>query len=539
VTFRLTVTDQPLALSDTDDVTVTINDVKAPPVAALAVTPLSGDSPLTVAFDGSGSYGLEAATIVSYTFDFGDGSPVTQPSPTASHVYAHKGTYDASLRVTDSRGNASTLATAQVVISPGAPVANLAVSPPSSDKGDPVTLDAGYSTADEVAAYTFDPGDGSGAITVLPPQTSASHVYHRGGSYTVTLSVRDTQDVVVTTTATISVRNTAPVAALDATPAPTEDYPPLAVSFDASGSYDPDAAKLPGEDFVESYAFDFGDGSPVATVSVPSINHTYNTPGTYDARVVVHDHEGKVSANAAQWTVRVLDHAPVAALGADRTAGAAPLSVVLDGAGSSDPDAGDGVVSYRFDFGDGSAPITRVGASSVQHIYSEPGTYTASLTVQDSFGTTSAPATLAIEVGPVNHAPVARATADKLSGDAPLDVVFDAGTSSDADSDAIVEYTFDFGDGSAPVTRSVATAAHTYASAGRYPASVIVKDARGAVSNADAVTITVTAPLGENTTVVPFDDSKGPFSGALPADALLALGLLSLLRRRRGNARTR
>jgi PKD repeat protein len=515
------------------------------PVAVLAPSVMSGESPLAVTFDGTGSSDPDVGdTLVSYAFDFGDGSaPVIQAAASANHTYARRGTYDATLRVTDSHGLASPTATVQIVVSPGPPVAQLAISPSGAVvKGDPVTFDGSFSSGDDVVEYTFDPGDGSGAISVLPPATSTSHVYRLGGSYTTTLSVRDTQDVVASTSAMIAITNTAPVAALSATPDPSEGEPPLTLSFDASGSYDPDAAKLPGEDFVEAYEFDFGDGSPVQTVSVPAINHTYTTPGTYEARLTVYDHEGKRSSNQAAWpNITVFDSAPVAVLGADPTSGFAPLTVTFDGAGSSDPDPGDGVVSYRFDFGDGSDPVTRVGASSIQHIYPDPGSYTATLVVQDSHGAGSAPATLDIDVGPVNRAPVARVTADKLSGDAPLQVAFDASASADTDGDAITEYTFAFGDGSAVETRKVADfgaqaarATHTYLNAGRYPGFVKVTDARGALSsNSDQITITATTALGENTTVPEIADEKGPFSGALSPWMLGVLGVFGLARRRR------
>ena len=229
----------------------------------------------------------------------------------------------------------------------------------------------------------------------------------------------------------------------------------------------------------------------------------------------------------------MLDGPPVAVLGADQTSGYAPLSVVFDGAGSSDPDAGDSVVSYTFDFDDGSDPVTRVGATWVQHVFADPGEYVVTLVVRDESGVASTPATLTINVGPVNRAPIARASADKLSGNAPLAVTFNASASSDTDGDAIVEYTFDFGDGSALLTQAQPTATHTYATAGRYAGSVRVKDARGALSsNSDAVTITATVPLGDNTTVAPFNDSKGPFSGAL-SPWLLSVLMFGLARRRR------
>ncbi len=89
----------------------------AAPTAVLTATPTSGIAPLTVNFDGSGSYDPDAGDAIgSYTFDFGDGSTaVTQSTPTISHTYNAANNYGAHLSVKDSHGLASTN-TAQVII---------------------------------------------------------------------------------------------------------------------------------------------------------------------------------------------------------------------------------------------------------------------------------------------------------------------------------------------------------------------------------------------------------------------------------------
>jgi PKD repeat protein len=79
---------------------------------------------------------------------------------------------------------------------------------------------------------------------------------------------------------------------------------------------------------------------------------------------------------------------PVAVLTATPQEGAAPLNVNFSGASSSDPDAGDSVASYTFDFGDGSAPVTQ-SSPTIAHTYSTPGNYPARLTVTDTHGAVS------------------------------------------------------------------------------------------------------------------------------------------------------
>jgi PKD repeat protein len=76
------------------------------PSAGLTATPTSGQAPLSVNFDASTSTKSQcAASITSYTLDFGDGtSPVTQASPLFAHTYNSPGDYPAGLTVTDSAG---------------------------------------------------------------------------------------------------------------------------------------------------------------------------------------------------------------------------------------------------------------------------------------------------------------------------------------------------------------------------------------------------------------------------------------------------
>jgi hypothetical protein len=59
--------------------------------------------------------------------------------------------------------------------------------------------------------------------------------------------------------------------------------------------------------------------------------------------------------------------------------------VKFDASSSSDPDAGDSIVSYKFNFGDGSDPETR-STPTTSHIYNSAGNYNATLNVVDDRG---------------------------------------------------------------------------------------------------------------------------------------------------------
>ena len=62
-------------------------------------TPESGAAPLEVQFSSAGSTDPDG-TIASYSWDFGDGSPL-ETTADATHTYAAAGTYTATLTVTD------------------------------------------------------------------------------------------------------------------------------------------------------------------------------------------------------------------------------------------------------------------------------------------------------------------------------------------------------------------------------------------------------------------------------------------------------
>jgi PKD repeat protein len=90
--------------------------------------------------------------------------------------------------------------------------------------------------------------------------------------------------------------NRLPVASLSATP--TQGNAPLTVSFNGSGSNDPDGS-------VVSYTFTFGDGSASVTQSSPTIQHTYNNGGDYFATLTVKDNSGATSSNVASVEIKV------------------------------------------------------------------------------------------------------------------------------------------------------------------------------------------------------------------------------------------
>ena len=369
------------------EVTVSLPPGDFPPETALSVSPSTGEMPLTVTADASGSTDGDSSPIASYLFDFGDGSPRIGPSgsPTAQHLYSFPGTFTVTVFVTDTAGLQSNARVPVTVMRPElAPVAALYVSPSTGPSPLEVSADASGSTdldATPIATYLFDFGDGSPAVGPSDSPT-AQHLYSAEGEYTVTVTVTDTGGLSTNATARVTVAGAPdfpPAAALSVSP--SSGPAPLSVLADASGSADLDATP------IATYLFDFGDGTPtVGPLTVATAYHTYDVPGTRTVTVTVTDTAGLQSTASAQ--VRVFpqaDYPPLPVLVVLPSSGAAPLAVTADASGSTDADPTP-IATYLFDFGDSSPTIGPLASPRVQHIYTVPGTYTVTVFVTDTAG---------------------------------------------------------------------------------------------------------------------------------------------------------
>lgn len=264
--------------------------------------------------------------------------------------------------------------------------------------------------------------------------------------------------------------NSPPSASLKAIP--TSGYVPLAVSFDGSGSSDPDGT-------ITQYQWTFGDGS---SATGPTASHTYSSPGAYTATLTVTDNKGAKDTRSVTISVLapVVNAPPTAMAAANLTSGLAPLWVAFDGSASSDADGS--IVSYQWSFGDG----TTADGAKVDHCYTAAGTYTAVLTVTDDDGAKATGSKTITVSAPPNTAPTAVAKANPTTGTAPLYVTFDGSSSSDADG-SITSYVWSFGDGT---SGTGATVKHTYLATGSYMAILTVTDDDGATGVA-SISITV------------------------------------------------
>jgi PKD repeat protein len=358
-------------------------------VARLRLLPAAGAAPLAVQADASTSTPRTGASIVSYTFDFGEpGSTVTQTDPVAEHSYRSAGSYPVTVTITDTTG-ATSHASQNVTVSAGPAqrlTAQLNVLPHAGAAPLAVRADGSGSAPSigaSITGYTFDFGEPGSRVGPLAA-TSIAHTYRTAGTYTVTLTITDTTGATsqASQQVTVTASSGQLVARLEV--GPLSGPAPLDMRADGSGS-------SPSTDAtITSYSFDFGELGGKADIQPgPYDKHLYLTAGTYLVTLTITDTTGATSQDRETITVtQPPATGPVAQLTVTPFGGPAPLLVQADGSGST-ASTGATIASYTFDFGKSGGKVYTQPGPYAKHIYRIAGTYTVTLTITDTTGATS------------------------------------------------------------------------------------------------------------------------------------------------------
>lgn len=209
----LIVTDD-LGKTGTATGTVSVGS-QALPTPVIAVSPTGPTVGQLVSFDASQSTASSGKTITSYEWSFGDGS--TASGTRVDHRYNVAGSFTVILTVTDSAGaKATASATVSVTSTAGqVPTASFTVSPTSGNVGTTFTFDASGSvaaTGSTINVYEWNFGDSTNyyqcpsVAPCGPDGKRISHVYGAIGTYSVTLTVTDSQGRKATTSKTVDVK---------------------------------------------------------------------------------------------------------------------------------------------------------------------------------------------------------------------------------------------------------------------------------------------------------------------------------------------
>jgi PKD repeat protein len=348
-----------------------------------------------------------------------------------------------------------------------------------------------FSPADEEAGFTFDwsvTRNGEPFVSDSSQASQFSFAPDGSGLYVASLTVTDKDGGTTTVEQMIG----QPPTAADASIETAKDMPVsgqlLATDRDgdaimfslvdgaSNGTVDmsPDGSFVytPGPDYEgeDSFTFLANDGTSdsntaTVTISVTSVNDAplaYDGSLTADEDALAADTLVASDVDSAELTYRLVDTA--------NAHGFVKITDAATGAFNYVPDADyNGPASFTFQVNDG------------QH--------------------DSNTGTVFITVNPVNDAPIATAGAEQMTDEGET-VLFDGSGSVDVDTGDVLEYVWDFGDGSTGVGR---TPTHVFADDGTYTVTLTVTDSFGD-SSTDSLTVTV-HNLAPSPTIVSISDT--------------------------------
>ncbi|MGB5646067.1 MAG: PKD domain-containing protein [Muriicola sp.] len=338
--------------STTVNITVIPSDEPPFPRADFEITPIISDqaNPCnTIQLNNLSGY---CKSDLTYLWDFGDGNTSTEENPIHSFPLSENiETYYISLTVTSMGDGLSDMVTI--------PYTTSTISPgfyPIQDCG--IVTITNYSSIcgssmDNYPSFTYswDFGDGNPPVVTDSTQPEFQYTYSDSGLYTIVMTMTDSgSGLTFTAERMINV-----IAGLSAD---FEFYPDCYdVQFvDRSNTCDP----------IVSYAWDFGDGSPISNEESPM--HTYATLGPHSVTLSVND-----GTTTLQQTYDVL-------LTPDTTTPDFDFSIVCNEVSFQDFTDSCDPLTFEWDFGDGSPLSTN---ENPIHSYEYDNSYDVTLTVND------------------------------------------------------------------------------------------------------------------------------------------------------------
>ncbi|WP_390847153.1 beta strand repeat-containing protein [Anabaena cylindrica] len=443
------------AISNEATVSVTVNNI-APTINNVTVESNIQEGTIST-FSATAT---DPGNDLTYNWNFGDGTD-TVIGQNVNHIFVDNGIYTVTFTVNDTNG-ANTSQTITANVSNIAPVVQAGVDI-TTDEGTAITFNGNFNDPGilDTHTITWDFGDNSTATGILNP----THTYTKDGIYTATLTVQDNDGGTSSNSLTVTVNNTDLI--ITNISADTNVNEGAVANFSAT-------ATDPGNDLT--YTWNFGDGTNA--VIGQNVNHIFAEDGSYIVTLTVSDTNGGTTSETL--SVQVNNAAPIITnISGDSNINEGATANFT--ATATDP--GNDTITYTWNFGDGTDAII---GENINHIFTEDGIYTVTLTVSDSEGANTFQ-TLTTNVS--NVAPIVEAGVNQTIYTS--ETVNFNGQFTDPGILDTHTITWDFGDGN--TTTGILNPSHIYTTDGTYTATLTITDNDHAVSN-DIMTVTVQKP---------------------------------------------
>lgn len=248
-----------------------------------------------------------------------------------------------------------------------APVA-IIIAPSTADKKVDIQFDGSdsYDPDGYIVDYSWVFSDGA-----VDNGMTVTHQFQQSGDYTAVLIVEDDDGNTDEAIHDITINNNAPIADFVA-----DQYyiqPGDTVTFDGTGSYDPDGDSL-------SYSWMIID---TVIGTDPIISYTFTNYGNYEVILTVTDDDVNNPMSNTVTGMIYVNAPPIADFTYSPQNPFVGDTVTFDGSNSYDPDGGP-IVNYSWDFGD----IQTGYGMIVYHQFMSNGWFTVTLTVTDDMGAT-------------------------------------------------------------------------------------------------------------------------------------------------------
>ncbi len=446
--------------ADTETKLNYISVLPAIPAANFVASATVGAAPMNVSFTD-----LSTGSITSWAWDFGDLGTSSLQNPT--HAYLGAGTYTVTLTIKGPGGIDTDMKTDYITVADAPPAADFAGAPVSGTI--PLTVNFTDLSTGVVTGWLWTFGDGGTSFLQNPSRT-----YSIAGTYTVTLTATGPGGPHVETKVDyVTASDQPPIAGFIGSP--ISGMAPLAVSFTDQTA-----------GLVTSWSWDFGD---LETSALQNPVHTYAAEGSYSVTLTATGPGGSDDETRSGYII-VGEQAPQAEFLGTPLAGVAPLTVSF-----SDQSTGT-ITGWSWNFGD----LTTSIQQDPTHIYSDPGTFTVSLTVVGPGGATTETKPNYVTVGAPS--PAAEFSGAPRAGGSPLTVFF-----TDFSTGNVTSWNWTFGDGNSSNQQNPA---HIYTMAGNYTVSLTVTSPGGGDTETKLGYVTV----GDAQPVAAY--SATPLSGFAP-----------------------